>query len=35
MVEAYLAIVFIGLLLIGMVMLLEMIWIVLLEDGDE
>lgn len=34
MLEAYLAIVFIGIAFMGFVLLLELIWIVLVEDED-
>lgn len=36
MLEAYLGVVFLGLLVIGMVLLFELIWIVIVEDiGDD
>lgn len=35
MLEVYLGIIFLALVVMGFVGLLELIWIVLLEDGDE
>lgn len=35
MLEAYLAIVFIGIAFMGLVLLMELIWIVLVEDLDD